>query len=317
MANNPDMPTKPETTAPVNAEEDEEDDYLSMTFATTPAPKESSLQRTARLKKESLARSQLPSKQEKEAAATLAREKALATSLLNDALKSKAASMMAKMGFTPGSALGAKGNEGRLTPLEVSLREGKSGIGLEGERKRKVREELLREGEKVKRMKETEGEWRERVAREREEKRVEGAWWGGMKVLEGLAEGDGGTEGGDVAKLVKARKVHLLHRPLVKSRIDAESERRARYDMHQSLSRNVEQTEEDADDKLAFGSEVEDLEDEEDAELEGYEALPVAERLDMVVKHLRSEYRYCFWCKHRYDDEEMEGCPGLTEDEHG
>ncbi|KAK6429798.1 hypothetical protein LTR95_014050 [Oleoguttula sp. CCFEE 5521] len=317
MANNPDMPTKPETTAPVNAEEDEEDDYLSMTFATTPAPKESSLQRTARLKKESLARSQFPSKQEKEAAATLAREKAHATSLLNDAPKSKAASMMAKMGFTPGSALGAKGNEGRLTPLEVSSREGKSGIGLEGERKRKVREELLREGEKLKRMKETEGEWRERVAREREEKRVEGAWWGGMKVLEGLAEGDGGTEGGDVAKLVKARKVHLLHRPLVKSRIDAESERRARYDMHQSLSRNVEQTEEDADDKLAFGSEVDDLEDEGDAELEGYEALPVAERLDMVVKHLRSEYRYCFWCKHRYDDEEMEGCPGLTEDEHG
>nr|OQO28606.1 hypothetical protein B0A51_03322 [Rachicladosporium sp. CCFEE 5018] len=317
MANDQDMPTKNKATAPVNTVEEEEDDYLSMTFATTPAPKETSLQRTARLKKESLARSQLPSKQEKEAAATLAREQALATSLLDNAPKSKAASMMAKMGFTPGSALGAKGNEGRLTPLEVSAREGKSGIGLEGERKRKVREEWQREGEKVKRVKESEGEWRERVAREREEKRVEGAWWGGMKVLEGLAEGDEGVEGGDVAKIVKARKVHLLYRPLVKFRVDAERERRARYDLHQSLSRNVEQTEEDADDNLAFGDEVEDLEDEGDAELEEYEALPVAERLGNVVKHLRSEYRYCFWCKHRYEDEKLEDCPGLTEDEHG
>ncbi|KAK6406597.1 hypothetical protein LTR95_018645 [Oleoguttula sp. CCFEE 5521] len=218
---------------------------------------------------------------------------------------------MAKMGFTPGSALGAKGNEGRLTPLEVNAREGKAGVGLEGERKRK------REGEKVKRVKESEGEWRERVAGQREEKRVEGAWWGGMKVLEGLAEGDDGDEGGKAAQTAKARKLHLLYRPLAKSRIDAERERRARYDLHQSLSRNVEQTEEDADDKSAFGDEVEDLEDEEDAELEEYEALPFTERLGKVVKHLRSEYRYCFWCKHRYEDEEMEGCPGLNEDEHG
>ncbi|OQN97713.1 hypothetical protein B0A48_16033 [Cryoendolithus antarcticus] len=317
MANDQDMPTKTREIAPVNNVEEEEDDYLSMTFATTPAPKETSLQRTARLKKESLARAQLPSKQDKKAAATLAREKALATSLLDDAPKSKAASIMAKMGFTPGSALGAKGNEGRLTPLEVSTREGKSGIGLEGERKRKVREEWQREGEKVKRVKESEGEWRERVAREREEKRVEGAWWGGMKVIEGLAEGDEGAKSGSAADTVTPKRVHLLYRPLVKSRLEAERERRARYDLHQSLSRNVEQTEEDADDKLAFGDEVEDLEDEGDAELEAYESLPVAERLDKVVKHLRLEYRYCLWCKHRYEDEEMEGCPGFTEDEHG
>ena len=72
---------------------------------------------------------------------------------------------------------------------------------------------------------------------------------------------------------------------------------------------------EDADEKLAFSDEVQDQDqDVEDNELDEFEALPIAERLEKVIKHLREKYWYCFWCKYRYEDEGMEDCPGLTED---
>lgn len=304
--------------------DEEEDDYLNMTFeepATT--KKETSLQRTARLKKESAERGRIPSKAEKEAAATAAREKALATEL--ESTNNKGAKMMAKMGFKAGSGLGAAGNEGRTRPVELGMKDDKGGIGADSEKKRKIREAAEEAENGVKRTKMTESEFRERNMREREEKRAEVMWHGAMKVLEGLEE-DGGNANAEAEKKDGGVKndstkrplnaVNLLCRPLVRDRLQKERERRARYDLMQSLSRNIEYTEEDADDKLALSGEVEDLE-EEDPELDEYEALPAIERLDKVVKHLREKYWYCFWCKYRYEDEGMEECPGLTEDEHG
>jgi hypothetical protein len=96
-----------------------------------------------------------------------------------------------------------------------------------------------------------------------------------------------------------------------------------RYDLHQSLSRlpTYEDTEEDKDDRKALGKDVsrhalvEDLE-EEDPELEEFSALEPAERLEKLVLYLRQEFNYCFWCKYTYPDKEMEGCPGVTEEEH-
>lgn len=305
--------------------DEEEDDYLNMTFddpATT--KKETSLQKTARLKREAAERGRIPSKAEKEAAAAAAREKALATELDSS---NKGAKMMAKMGFKAGGGLGAAGNEGRTRPVELGMKDDKGAIGADSEKKRKIREAAEAADDGVKRVKLTEEGFRERNVREREEKRLEGMWYGAMKILEGFEE-DG--EKGDDAEKFKAKtdagkddstrrplkSTNLLCRPLIRDRLTRERERRARYDLTQSLSRNDEYTEEDADDKLALSNEVQDL-DEEDPELEEYDALPIAERLDRVIKHLREKYRYCFWCKYRYEDEGMEDCPGLTEDEHG
>jgi hypothetical protein len=303
--------------------EDEEDDYLNMTFD-EPATKkkETSLQKTARLKKEAAERGRIPSKAEKEAAAAAAREKALATELDSS---NKGAKMMAKMGFKAGGGLGAAGNEGRTRPIELGMKDDKGGIGADSEKKRKIREAAEAAEDGVKRTKLTVEDFRERNVREREEKRLEGMWYGAMKILETFEE-DGDKKDGDAEKSHEADKddstkrplksINLLYRPLVRDRLAKERERRARYDLTQSLSRNEEYTEEDADDKLALSSEVQDL-DEEDAELEEYEGLPIAERLDKVIKHLREKYWYCFWCKYRYEDKGMEDCPGLTEDEHG
>lgn len=303
--------------------EDEEDDYLNMTFD-EPATKkkETSLQKTARLKKEAAERGRIPSKAEKEAAAAAAREKALATEIDSS---NKGAKMMAKMGFKAGGGLGAAGNEGRTRPIELGMKDDKGGIGADSEKKRKIREAAEAAENGVKRTKLTVEDFRERNVREREEKRLEGMWYGAMKILETLEE-DGDKKDDEIKKSHEAGKddttkrplksINVLYRPLVRDRLTKERERRARYDLTQSLSRNEEYTEEDADDRLALSSEVQDL-DEEDAELEEYEGLPIAERLDKVIKHLREKYWYCFWCKYRYEDEDMEDCPGLTEDEHG
>lgn len=305
--------------------DEDEDDYLNMTFddpATT--KKETSLQKTARLKKEAAERGRIPSKAEKEAAAAAAREKALATQLDSS---NKGAKMMAKMGFKAGGGLGAVGNEGRTRPVELGMKDDKGGIGADSEKKRKIREAAEAAENGVKRAKMTEEGFRERNVREREEKRTEGIWYGAMKILETMEED--GVKKPDEEKVQESKEagkddsskrplnsINLLYRPLVRDRLTKERERRARYDLSQSLSRNEEYTEEDADDKLALSSEVQDL-DEEDLELEDYENLPITERLEKLVKHLREKYWYCFWCKYRYEDEGMEDCPGLTEDEHG
>ncbi len=251
------------------------------------------------------ARSRPKSKAELAAAAAAARDDALSTALPST---SKGFQMMAKLGFKPGAALGAPSNpNARTEPLGISVKEDKGGVGMLNERKRKFREEA--EGAE-KKLKAEEGGYRERVSREREEKRVEGMFGGAMRVLEGLEQPEGREN-------VPVKKVNVLWRGLARERREKERERRARYDLHQSLSRNAayEDPQEDEYDRQALGKEEEDVE-EEDEELDAFLSLDGKERLRTLVEYLREQHQYCFWCKFKYDDENMEGCPGLEEDDH-
>lgn len=112
-------------------------------------------------------------------------------------------------------------------------------------------------------------------------------------------------------------RVNVLWRGLVREREGKERERRMRYDLHQSLSRDAAYREEEEDerDRRALGREEEDVE-EVDEELDEFLALEGKERLRRLVEYLREKYFYCFWCKCEYEDESMEGCPGLDEDDH-
>lgn len=60
----------------------------------------------------------------------------------------------------------------------------------------------------------------------------------------------------------------------------------------------------------------ENKEDEKDEELDEFDALEPHERLQQVVDWMRQNRRYCFWCKFKYPDDELEGCPGPTEEDH-
>ncbi|KAI4765991.1 hypothetical protein E4T52_00320 [Aureobasidium sp. EXF-3400] len=298
---------------------DAEDDYMNMSF-TDPSPSapKTSLQRHQERRRLASLKSQPKTKAEIAAAADLARETALATSTLSNPT-SKGAQMMAKMGFK-GGALG-KTEGARTEPIEISIKEGKGGIGMDNEKKRKIREQMEELQGKEKRQKAEEGEYRERVAREREEKRQEGMWWGAMKVCEkfGTEEVEDATAQSKEkeAKKEDPKKVNILWRPLALQRHQRSADKVLRKGALDSLSSRWRDDEADTDDKIALGMEVQDFEDEEeDQELEAYNALAVGDRLEKLVVYLRRTYHYCFWCKYRYTDESMEGCPGLMEEEH-
>lgn len=319
--------------------DDEEEDYMNMIIAepTKPNEKETYTQRRMRKERESEARGRVKSKAERAADEAAAREAALSKSLLSDlgtTSTNKGLAMMAKMGFKPGVALGSKDNVGaRTEPIGISMKEDRGGIGLDTEKKRKFREEVEKDG---KRVKAEEGEYRERVRKEREDVRLEGMQGAAMRVAERMsaereeaeAYGDRDVPDTEQAKKRKfstkpLKEINVLWRGLVRKREEKERDRRMRYDLEQSLSRlpTYNDPDEDNDDKRALGKEitqhslVEDLE-EEDPELDGFNALDPAERLRRLVVHLREEYHYCFWCKYTYPDNEMEGCPGATEEDH-
>ncbi|KAI9840730.1 MAG: hypothetical protein M1837_001353 [Sclerophora amabilis] len=345
-------------TTSAGKEVDEEDDYMNMTIAEPTVPKQKETYTQRRLRKEREAELKRPkSKAELAALAAEERDNALAQPLHASAPSSKGLKMMQQMGFQAGAVLGKEGNvDARSEPLNVNIKEDRGGIGLENEKKRKFQEEV-REVERKKRVEE--GEFRERVAREREEKRLEAMVGAAQKVaerLDGEGEHDGKHEGRDDGddgdgdgddsgngdeigeeetkgqtgpdkpakrKVRPLSQVNLLYRDLLRHRAEKERERRARYDLLQSLSRlpTYEDPGEDEDDKRAMGRDdktvvlEEELEDD-DPELEEFQALSPAERLEKLVDYLRERWRYCFWCKYQYPDSSMEGCPGKTEEDH-
>ena len=267
--------------------------------------------------------------------------------------------MMEKLGFN-GGALGRQGAETGITqPINPVVREDRGGIGLDSDKKRKIREQMQGQAKK---MKASEEEYFERVRRDKEEKRLHGQIIGAMKVAERLdedtaneldkAENGNKTEQEQVdpsdrevnadsrsgakntapgkGRLMSAkplRSINVLWRGLAKHQMEKARDKRMRSDLQQHLSRlpRYEDTEADKEDWLAYGSAEDSLVkekmdeeelDEEDPELDAFNALEPAERLEKLVEHLRRVHWYCFWCKHQYDDQEMDGCPGLSEEEH-
>ncbi|ROV99935.1 hypothetical protein VMCG_06233 [Cytospora schulzeri] len=146
------------------------------------------------------------------------------------------------------------------------------------------------------------------------------------------------NKGGDKTGKTSSRplkSIPVLYRGLVREREEKERDRRMRYDLEQSsggLSARLPAYDDDDgtmddDDRMALGRRTgenknktaympaDDL-DEEDPELEEFDGLDGEEKLGRILEYLRGRYRYCFWCKCAYPDGEMEGCPGLTEEDH-
>ena len=337
----------------------DEEDYMSMAIIEpdTPREKETYTQRRIRKEREVIPRflrssfvadwrqaeqkGRTKSKKELEAEAAAARDTALATSL---PAESKGYKIMAKLGFKQGSALGSsKTSNARTEPIGLEVKEDRAGIGLDSEKKRKFQDEVEKH---AKRVKAEEHDYRERVAKEREDRRLEGLVGAAIRLAEQMDEENSvkvhvpGTgvkdetkldsdihESGDAASTDQGpsstmsrrlpRHVNVLWRSLVREREEKERERLMRHSLLQSLSRNAkyDDAEEDEQDRLALGKVEQDVEDE-DPEVDAFNAREPAERLQMLVEHLRNTHNYCFWCKHQYPDAEMEGCPGISEDDH-
>ncbi|KAL8387670.1 hypothetical protein RB595_009750 [Gaeumannomyces hyphopodioides] len=230
-----------------------------------------------------------------------------------------------------------------LEPVRISVKDGRGGIGLASERKRKMDEAVGGTGaadaaasDEAKRARPDEGEFRDRVRREREAARKERQLHAAQKVAERMEEDEeqGREEEEETEEEPRSaarppargrplKSINVLWRGLVRAREEAERDRRMRHDMLQSLSRlpTYEDDDEDEDDKRALGKSstayvtADDL-DEDDTELQEFNSRDVDDRLQAVVGHLRDAHSYCFWCKYAYLDEQMEGCPGKTEEDH-
>ena len=148
-------------------------------------------------------------------------------------------------------------------------------------------------------------------------------WGSGAPLFWGSGGGGHPGRGGESRPGGAGESEGERHSGPAREREEKERDRRMRYDLHQSLSRlpTYDDADEDKEDKRALGKDriqhtlVEDLE-EEDPDLDAFNELDPAERLHKLVLHLREEYNYCFWCKFTYPDKDMEGCPGLTEEDH-
>lgn len=277
---------------------------------------------------------------------------------------------MAKLGYKPGEGLGKREdttdtteatdttgtrtgtNTRRTEPLDLIFKEDRGGIGLDSEKKRKIREEAE---EAVKKIKHEEGDYRDRVREEREGRRLEGQLYAAQKVAErldadstsdraGHSTGSGAGSGtatdtgktgktGDKGKPGLTSRLPVVYRGIVRDREDREREIYARHHLQTSLPTGTQLRlpgyEDDTlerEDYEALGQEEqpagtrtvnEEVDNEvEDAELDEFNALEVSERLHRVVMYLRDMHWYCFWCKARYDSDSMEGCPGITEEDH-
>lgn len=210
--------------------------------------------------------------------------------------------------------------QSRAEPLRLVVKEDRGGIGLDTEKKRKFRADTAGVSKKPKA---EEGEYRERMRLEREERRIEGQVHAAQKVAEKL-DADLNPE--------KTASVNVLYRGLVREREDKERERMVRQALETSLpssffpkprlpGTNEEEDEEDdheAQDKDDGRQHTffDQDDDTEDVELDEFNALAAGEKLQKLILYLREKHWYCFWCKSRYEDDTLEGCPGITEEDH-
>jgi hypothetical protein len=240
---------------------------------------------------------------------------------------SKGFKMMAKFGFKQGDTLG-KSEDARKEPIQVTIKEGRAGIGVESEKKRKFREIWDQAERDAKRSKEEEGDFLEERKQQQKERKAERDLDNAQRTAERLAEQEAEEEQTGDANEKHLADINVLWRSRARRRVEREHDRRMKNELNNSLASRLptlasDEDENDEDSRVALGHDVtpfytsleNDLEDE-DSELAEFEGLPVNERLQKVLTFLRETYKYCLYCGYQYPDVAMEGCPGVTEEDH-
>lgn len=321
-----------------NVDDNDDDDYLNMTFDTisTPSSLLSRQQRIEIQKQERGKTKQKTTLQRQQESRDVALQKSLLDS--NDGPASKARRMMEKMGYTSGTSLGTR--TGLVEPLAPQEYGSRGGIGLANQQRREILEQT---NEVAKQDKVEQSEYRDTVRSELEERKLEGRIHAAQKICETLdtkrmEEEDAGSQAGDpatdtrkattTAALLDPRGVNVLWRSLVLQRRERDRERQMRQQMLDgAMSFSGREYNEDLPRQTDMSADVmrgprqsvveEDGEDESDEELEEFELLDGVARLERILAYLREEHFYCFWCGCKYSDAtDLEACPGLSEEEH-
>jgi RNA polymerase-binding transcription factor DksA len=216
--------------------------------------------------------------------------------------KSKGLSMMEKMGFKIGDTLG-KDQHNKNALLEPIL--------LVANSKRSGLRETEGTYTHIPELKEKDAdEFRNRLREEKLEAKLTKT----MHQMQKYCYEFSGDADSDITKL-KPLDINVLWRGYIKhiQKLLKEKEVRHMESQEESMTeiKNASEFSDDSDQ-----SSDEDI--EEDFELQVFEELPLADKVQRLNLHLRSEYDYCFYCGVKYADQKdlFESCPGDSEEDH-
>ncbi|CAG8487965.1 9679_t:CDS:2 [Paraglomus occultum] len=256
------------------------EDYMSDIFlAEAPKPKESALtySERRRLKLSSNKGSIKPLRErEKES-----REQGLSQRIDTEENASPGLRLLRRMGYKEGMALG-RSTGGRIDPVPVEIRQGRSGLGLDTE----IRERESEEAERVvKRARIDDEEYRSRIREGRLEKRAFAQLESAKRICEDLD-----------------MKIGVEQNPLwwtpEADPADDQSALAESNEAGNDKGRQSDKHDDVADDSLS----------PEDTRTQ----------LGIIIGYLREKHHYCFYCGSMYKDaDELESlCPGETEEDH-
>lgn len=259
---------------------------------------------------ESIIRNQKRSRANQEADEAAAREAALSRPLFEApdsesapaAPQNKALSMMMKMGFKPGQALGAQAREARIEPLKIDIRDKRTGLGIESTaEKRRKTIPLPKTAAQI----------------------------GGTKqdlasfIANSRAKYDA-TKADSILRQARRTLEELDRRQGIESsvlwldpaEIEARRWRRIRARRMGEPVSDDEGEELEGDRRPAATEEV--VDDAIKTSRDQWLTLDVHARLAQTLNHLRTEHHYCLWCGCAYNDDADldENCPGEDEDAH-
>ncbi|KAK9322492.1 hypothetical protein V1517DRAFT_134702 [Lipomyces orientalis] len=239
-----------------------------------------------------------------------------------------ALAIMKKMGFVPGYGLGNASDAAGHEPLRPVLKHDRGGIGMDSAHREQIESETKRAQELEQAEKQS---FIDRKREEQLEKRISGQLRAAQNlcleldvsndprlesILYSHSSASGGPNSGEYQHLdiPMLRTVNFLWREVVIERQNTEIEKLLRGRVLDRLS-SV-----DTDEQEDLRSRVEEIvpEDYMDDQLETFNSLELAKKLEVVLEYLRQKYCYCFWCGCKYEDalDLDQNCPGLTEEDH-
>ncbi|CAO3625573.1 unnamed protein product [Mucor fragilis] len=222
------------------------------------------------------------------------REKGLQKSIEQS---NKGMKMLMKMGFKQGQGLGSnKGSSGIAEPIQVDLKLGRSGIGMDSEIRKREREQ--EEEELRKRVHIDPEEFRNQMASKAKDAQFVRYINAAVSICEKL----------DEENQVESNILWTLKPPPPPTVASAEPEDVEQLQEQQTLEK------EEGDDKEQDEAEPKYPQEEMDA----LKSLPLDDQLTKLIDYLRETYFYCFWCRAKYTDQADldENCPGTSEDDH-
>lgn len=229
----------------------------------------------------------------------------------------KGFSLLQKMGYKPGMALGKTGT-GRAEPVPINLRSGRGGLGEDTERKRKQEEMAAwRASMREKRMRkeaEYQKDYRLQKSKMMAGREAESDLYKSQRVCEQLDEAENLAEPEETFFWTPTKMKLLMKEAEKHNTLSSSSSEEADPDEDPPVGFHFPDELNKESYSHILNPESNKCDNEEDED----ELPPTNEQLERLTAYLRSRYFYCVWCGTKYDDAEdlSCNCPGDTSKAH-